>query len=115
MVVGSSLIYTISRSFTSYMSFLGYTINLIIVIFLGISFIVAGYVLKKESKSHSCIHNLNKISLILNTLFDFKLIFFYDGNRAIHEEKGVRIMQIMFTRKINKTTFRLIHWKRTWK
>ncbi|WP_242251489.1 hypothetical protein [Bacillus cereus group sp. BfR-BA-01379] len=41
MVLVVSLIYTILVSFTSYMSFLGYTINVIIVIFLGISFILA--------------------------------------------------------------------------
>ncbi|PGD50338.1 hypothetical protein COM38_21755 [Bacillus toyonensis] len=35
------LIYTILVSFTSYMSFLGYTINTLIVIFLGISFFLA--------------------------------------------------------------------------
>ncbi|OTY09866.1 hypothetical protein BK732_30565 [Bacillus thuringiensis serovar navarrensis] len=35
------LIYTILVSFTSYMSFLDYAINTIIVIFLGISFFLA--------------------------------------------------------------------------
>ncbi|MCC2445134.1 hypothetical protein LKL89_14960 [Bacillus cereus] len=47
MVLVVGLIYTILVSFTSYMSFLGYTINLIIVIFLGISFILAG-IFEKE-------------------------------------------------------------------
>ncbi|MCU5705191.1 hypothetical protein [Bacillus wiedmannii] len=47
IVLVVSLIYTILVSFTSYMSFLGYTINVIIVIFLGISFILAG-IFEKE-------------------------------------------------------------------
>ncbi|MEB2584811.1 hypothetical protein SOP87_03620 [Bacillus cereus] len=47
MVLVVGLIYTILVSFTSYMSFLGYTINVIIVIFLGISFILAG-IFEKE-------------------------------------------------------------------
>ncbi|AJG94873.1 hypothetical protein ACS2OW_11420 [Bacillus cereus group sp. BceL035] len=47
MVLVVSLIYTILVSFTSYMSFLGYKINVIIVIFLGISFILAG-IFEKE-------------------------------------------------------------------
>ncbi|AFQ24931.1 hypothetical protein COC60_17820 [Bacillus thuringiensis] len=47
MVLVVSLIYTILVSFTSYMSFLGYTINVIIVIFLGSSFILAG-IFEKE-------------------------------------------------------------------
>ena len=52
MVLVVGLIYTILVSFTSYMSFLGYTINLIIVIFLGISFILAG-IFEKKSKVYS--------------------------------------------------------------
>ena len=47
IVLVVSLIYTILVSFTSYMSFLGYVINTIIVIFLGISFILAG-IFEKE-------------------------------------------------------------------
>ncbi|MGU3351954.1 hypothetical protein ACLBWW_09170 [Bacillus sp. M5A3_1b] len=47
IVLVVSLIYTILVSFTSYMSFLGYTINVIIVIFLGISFILAS-IFEKE-------------------------------------------------------------------
>ncbi|WP_240516339.1 hypothetical protein [Bacillus cereus] len=52
MVLVVSLIYTILVSFTSYMSFLGYTINVIIVIFWGLvlSWLVF---LKKKSKVYS--------------------------------------------------------------
>ena len=47
MVLVVSLIYTILVSFIPYISFLGYKINVIIVIFLGISFILAG-IFEKE-------------------------------------------------------------------
>lgn len=42
-----SLIYAILISFTSYMSLLGYTINILILIFLGISLCLAG-IFEKE-------------------------------------------------------------------
>ena len=47
MVLVVSLIYTILVSFTSYMSFFGYTINTLIVIFLGIIFFLAS-IFEKE-------------------------------------------------------------------